>query len=255
MMSTINKPTDGASTTFVADKWLKLLVDEEHPGKLHGIVLVANWPPKKTFTAPYEKFLPIARTCFDAEDCEANEETGIPAAYFYPPETLHITIATFIPFHEPMASKKEECTLACIEIMNKSFARKDWPQKPFHVEFDCAQIGSKAGIFMWKNEDGMIAKMRQIIQEEHNFYNETNSKNLNDRKLIIPGIIHSTFLRFGSVPVTDGKAVHERFEGAIKDLTKSFGKIQVYCTRLVIERSPYMHIPFNNQHVLTSFEN
>jgi|AntRauTorckE5430_2_1112549.scaffolds.fasta_scaffold19398_1 hypothetical protein len=251
----LNTPTGGSSISFEADKWLKLVLpDAEQPGKLHGIVLIANWPSKEAFTAPYENFLPRLKSCFDAQDLEVIDEDEIPAAYFYPPGTLHITIATFIPFHEPMVPNKEEYTSACVDIMEKAFAREDWPRESFQVELDSVQIGSRAGIFLWKNEDGMVAKMRQIVQEEYNASFEKNSNVLNHRKLSVPGIIHSTFLRFGRVPMTDGMVVQERFKEAVKGLVESFGKMEVHCTRLVIERSPYMHIPFNDQHVLTSFE-
>ena len=253
-MSTSTKARDKPSTTFEADQWLNLLIDEQDkPGKLFGVVLVANWPPRQSFTEPYEKILPKLKLCFDAQDYEINDK-DLPAAYFYPKDTLHITIASFIPHHAPVVANKEEYSKACIDVMNKSFAREDWPKEAFHVEFDRAQIGSKAGIFLWNNFDGTIAKMRKIIQEEYDSHYEKDSKALNDRSLIVPDIIHSTFLRFGSVPETDGNIVQERFIEATKDLARIFGKIGVYCTRLVIERTPYMHIPYDEEHLLTSFE-
>jgi len=83
---------------------------------------------------------------------------------------------------------------------------------------------------------------------------ETNPGALNHRTLTSPGIIHSTFLRFGRDPITKGDVVQERFQEVSKDVKDIFGTIEVDCVRLVVERVPYMHIPFDESHVLTSFE-
>ena len=251
-----NQPRDGSSTVFEADKWIPLITPETKlisEGNLFGIVLVGNWPPKLSTTRHYEKLITQVKECFDPEDYES-ESGQPPAVYLYPARTLHITIATFTPFHISKLSNKEIFAQSCKEIMEKSFARKDWPKEPFQVEIDRAQIGAKAGIMLWENEDGTIEKMRKIILEEYNKLFETNSDVLNNRELTVPGIIHSTFMRFGRIPKTNGVLVQERFgEINIKELFERT-KIEIDSVRLAIERYPYMHIPFNERHVLSSFE-
>ena len=247
----MNKPVDEPSTTFESDPWIPLLFQ---PGNQFGIILVANWPPKESIMKPYDDiFLPKVKTCFKQEDFELDSKQ-IPAVYLYPSQHLHLTIATFTPFHESVPNNTEEYAEVCTKIMEKACAREDWPKGSFHIDIDRAQIGIKAGILMWNNEDGTVATMRKIIHEEYDAVYETNPGALNHRTLTSPGIIHSTFLRFGRDPITKGDVVQERFQEVSKDVKDIFGTIEVDCVRLVVERVPYMHIPFDESHVLTSFE-
>lgn len=250
----MNTPRDGASTTFEKDTWLELLSSEEE-GKLFGVVLVANWPPEVSITGPYESILPSLRQCFDDVDYAVTDDENLPAVYIYPPETLHITLATFTTFNtSDEVANREQYSQACKEVMEKSFCRKDWPKGKIEIEIERTQVGSKAGIFLWKNENGQIATMRKIIHEEFNTLFKKNPQQFCNKELIIPGIIHSTFLRFGHVPKSNGDLVQERLKKMQSKIKDSFGKVELKTVRLAIERTPYMHIPFNDRHVLTSRE-
>lgn len=88
----------------------------------------------------------------------------------------------------------------------------------------------------------------------------------------IPGIIHSTFLRFSRIPQTPGGEVQEKFRSKIlgKIGSKFFGTgdkngngnenentpflLQANTMRLVLESTPYMHIPNDDEHVLWTCE-
>lgn len=256
-----NKPRDKASTKFEVDKWIPLLtqtnvVDKNPSNDLFGIVLVANWPPRDSFVEPYEKLIHNIQDCFDPQDHMVDNDDGVPAVYIYPPRTLHITIATFTPFFtsnlEPCAKKKELYARTCTEIINRCHSRQDWPKDPFTVEIETAQIGSKAGILLWNNPDQKVEKIRRIVKEEYDFMLEEDPVALNRQEIVIPNIIHSTFLRFGRIPVTKGEDVQKRFQDVIGGIQESFGKITVDSMRLAVERIPYMHIPCDDRHVLVS---
>jgi hypothetical protein len=72
--------------------------------------------------------------------------------------------------------------------------------------------------------------------------------------LDVPPIIHSTFLRFRSPPRTDGASMQERFQA---DVVSVLGELlphpfRVPVATLVCERTPYMHVPFDDRHVLAT---
>lgn len=249
-----NKTRDTASVNFEKDEWLQLLTLKEE-GNQFGVVLIANWPTPEQTMNPYREILPSIKSCFNESDYEI-QENGIPCVYLYPANALHITLATFTPFPETNSiPDKETYAMVCQKVVNNAFNRQDWPNNQnIEIEIDRAQIGVKAGIFLWKNKDGMIQTMRDILQQEYDKVFQQDPQSLNHRKFIIPGIIHSTFLRFGQVPETDGGVVQKRFS-EIQDLIKKrFGTLKVNSVRLAIERTPYMHIPCNDRHVLASFE-
>jgi hypothetical protein len=257
-----NKPRDESPTAaFEADEWMRLLprqeqnLEQQQEGDLFGIVLVANWPPNDSITQPYTQFLPKVKTYFDAEDYKLKGPHNTPAVYLYPPHTLHITIATFTTFNAPEPNDRDEYAQACKTITEKAFARPDWPNRPFSIVIDRVHIGCKAGVLLWENTDGVVGIMRTIVQEEYDTFYKGNPAALNHRDhLIIPGIIHKSFLRFGRSPQTNRVDVKKRFEEDANDIKDCFGKIEVNSVRLAVERIPYMHIPYDERHVLTSFE-
>jgi hypothetical protein len=125
MFPTNNKPRDEASTKFEVDKWIPFLTQTnalENSGSskdLFGIVLVANWPPKDSFTQPYEKLMLHVRNCFDPQDHTVDNLSGVPAVYIYPPGTLHITLATFTPFLVPIQNRVPRRKNYMLELAQK----------------------------------------------------------------------------------------------------------------------------------------
>lgn len=255
-----NKPRAESDTAvFQPDEWLHLLPqkNEHHAeeGELFGLVLVAHWPPNNSIIRPYIEFLQQMKGWFNQEDYMLRGEHNIPAVYLYPPSALHITIATFARFDAPSPGNRAEYANACKNIAEKAFSRKDWPNRPFQIEIDKVNIGVKAGILLWENEDGVIKIMRKILQEEYNAFYELNPGALDNREtLTVPEIIHTTFMRFGHECKSNRTHIQKRFEEVSKDTKDCFGKIEVNSVKLAVERIPYMHIPCNERHVLTSFD-
>ena len=240
-----NKTRDNPSTTFAVDPYIQLLTQQN--GDQFGIVLVANWPPSQSTTQPYKIFLEKVHSCFEPEDLRGNP----PAAYFYPPEHLHITIATFTPFTTSKPDDIQKYSECCTRVMKQSFEKPDWPNAAFSVEIDRMQIGEKAGIILWR-DDGQFAAMRKILQEEFDNNFNLDPSAFDNRRVIIPPIIHSTFLRFGRTVRSDGEVVQAKFKEICSEAKELFGKVEVKSMKLVIERVPYMHIPCDENHVLAS---
>mmetsp|Transcript_18129 Transcript_18129/g.25547 ORF Transcript_18129/g.25547 Transcript_18129/m.25547 type:complete len:107 (+) Transcript_18129:148-468(+) len=95
--------------------------------------------------------------------------------------------------------------------------------------------------------------MRRCIAEETlKHQKELQSVGIGIQTLSIPGIVHSTFLRFRKVPTTRGEIVQSKFEThVLPQLKQTFFSKPITLTdvKLVCERIPYMHIPVDDHHV------
>jgi hypothetical protein len=127
-------------------------------------------------------------------------------------------------------------------------------------------LGSQAGILLWKDESGGMRAARECLREaaaavraEITAAAATSSGGESEEsewlgRLDVPPIVHSTFLRYCSPPRTDGAAVQRRFRA---DVLSRLGEFfpEPFCVpvaTLVCERTPYVHIPFDNHHVLAT---
>ena len=294
-MST-HQPRDAPATSFEVEPHLQNIYNQEQ----FGIVLVAAWPPNESFLKPYKEFINEVKGCFDPSDLEVpseNDKEGTssggvrqqqPNVYLYPPHHMHITVATFHPFNKPFnndgnatktkmtafetstAEDRDLYSRACGQIVQNAMKRNDWPKHPFYLKVDRAQIGEKAGILLYRDDDessekqGSLRKIRKILKEEYaKVVMAESQKILKGRELIIPGIIHSTFLRFAGEPNTDGRVIQEKFQALVVENDKGekankmkncFFKEQICVNsiKLVVEKRAYMHIQCNSDNVLES---
>ena len=200
--------------------------------------------------------------------------------------------------------------------------RSSWPSKgsTFEFQIESAQIGTKAGIFLWNERTGNLQAIRQTLQLELNEYKKkkkmkknqthekeeltqktnisyttgihTNVQNDDDdpfQSLLetfkIPNIVHSTFMRFHKQPKSNLSEVQQKFHNTFlspltinnkkntfeKDhhhhqqqqqqplsMTSKLNKLfnhfilRTNTIHFVNERTPYMHVPFDSNHVITS---
>ena len=187
------------------------------------------------------------------------------------------------------SSNNEFYTKLCIQVVESAKRRQDWPAQKIYVEIDKAQIGKKAGILLWKGctkkDQDSFYLIRSIIKEEYDKkiiemrnddqdtkcdISNTCTKNekqqqqqqhkmmmIQQREIQIPNIIHSTFLRFGGNPCADGKVIQKRFQTLVQDKIKTIlggGVLCIDTIRLVVEKRAYMHIPCDEEHVLSSID-
>lgn len=262
---------DGPAISFEADPLVAHLVED---GVIKCptffLVFVAGWPPDlDQLETPYSRFRQAVEECWDQSDLlETKDVDGnkVPApVYIYPVEYLHVTVATFYRRTnslEPFPDDKEQQIKinAWKQVVQKATQLEDWPTAPLKLCIESCQIGIRAGILLWKETTGGMEAMRRCLKtvtmelDKEGWFR--HYPGVAASSLDIPGIIHSTFLRFYSVPTTPGQAVQKRFREKVVSHLSSFfpDPIEVPVSKLVCEKTPYMHIPHDDQHVFaTSF--
>ena len=139
------------------------------------------------------------------------------------------------------------------QLLKKASLQDEWPTKPLQLLIDSTQLGSKAGILLWKELTGGLAKMREML-ESVVAQEEREGANIPWKIHSIPGIIHTTFLRFSREPKTCGESVQRQYQANVVPIIHAIFPMvvsvpQVY---LVCEATPFMHIPKDDNHVLWS---
>ena len=287
------RPRDGPAVVFEADPMVPDIFTGED-GDYFGLVLVTNWPvsPLAAVDGPYQRFLAAVRSCFRDEDVavpssSSPSPSSLPAVYLYPTVYLHVTLATF---QRPVriadtpglsdAGVRSAKTREALEWVRSASELPGWPREPLRLVVDSAQIGTKAGILLWKDLSGGIDAMRNCLREalaERPPVNHNDNDN-GGTTVGIPGIVHSTFLRFAEVPVTPGEDVQEAFrsrglERPGEEFFRESGGdgdgngdgdeqtaaakpliLRANTVRLVSETVPYMHLPNDDEHVLWTTE-
>lgn len=257
-----NRPRDGPALSFEPDPLVRRLVSSERQQPLFSLCLVAGWPPRLTnsesFRLAYERFCAAVGQCWD--DLDRMVDRQHPAAvYFYPYEHLHVTVATF---HRPGLDNVSLETQAALQkvwsqVVEHATQDQLWPTEPFSLRIDSAQIGTRAGILLWKDDSGGLSTVRQCLRRAVATMKTTaESQELAQflDALDVPQIVHSTFLRFCEPPQTDGAKLQQRFsETVLSKIGNYFPEpFNIPVATLVCERRPYMHIPFDDQHVFAS---
>lgn len=271
------KPRDGPALSFYADPYVEKIVKRSSSphttttvGPEFGLVFVAGWPPNlQDLGGPYSSFLDSVRLCFDKEDIEpfegespsSSSSSNAPAVYLYPPEHLHVTVASLHGFAigENDRSRREVLRHHWTKVVTAASKREEWPRKgqTLKLRISSAQIGTRAGILLWDETTGGIDAMRKCIADETaKQQKDLKAVGIDVDTLSIPCIIHSTFLRFHETPKTNGEVAQTKFQNLVSSHLAEFfpREYQVHTARLVCERTPYMHIPNDADHVLLTFQ-
>eukprot|EP00978_Attheya_sp_CCMP212_P015218 scaffold39179_cov50-Attheya_sp.AAC.8 len=275
-VSTAVVPDDGQTIAIVqAFESDPFVIKATYPGvgTEFGLVLVAGWPPDLTLLGPsYHRFLTLVRSCFDETDIvHPQDKDALPAAYLYPPKHLHVTVAMCHRYTNGLGLENEDdddsSTITRVDqenqriefwkqVIHKASQRTGWPTAPFRLRLDRAQIGSKAGILVWEETTGGMAAMRQCISDQVAELKSMPSSDLFStyyyETLAIPNIVHSTFLRFSQIPKTNATTVQSRFQQMVLPQLSSLfpDELEVDTCTLVCARTPYMHIPYDEHHVM-----
>lgn len=251
-------PRDGPAVDFEIDPLVAILV--EGTGNNHPVVprfnlaLTTGWPPDESFREHYHRFCEAVDRCWESSD-----RTGSHApVYLYPFEHLHATAATFVrPEVEDVVPEEQQETLRSVwsVVVRTASEDREWPTEPLSLRIDKAQIGTRAGILLWKDETGGMEAIRQCLRtscQTHSALFEENG--LRADTMNIPTIIHSTFLRFYAEPATPGTDVQRRFQQHVQQHIHTLipEPFLVPIATFVCERTPYMHIPFDSSHVYAS---
>ena len=232
-----------------------------------GLVLVAGWEtPPNDLKECYESTLNKISNCFDKNDIQNSSshhtDLYLPAVYLYPHQSLHVTIATlYPPTEEDSLSNDEKSHIIQFwnSILNQASRNNEWPKERLKLRISSAQIGEKAGIFLWDELTGGIKGMRSAISQELADYKNQMTHPFENNLVTnvrLPNIIHSTFMRFAKTPTSSWMDVQDKFQTHIIPSLKTtfFTKDFILSdATLVNEKKPFMHIPRDDQHIIKTF--
>lgn len=200
----------------------------------------------------YNTFLELVRQCFEPIDLLNS------AVYIHPPCCLHVTVATLHGFtnRSKGVGVRENLLRNWSDVMAKASRREYWPTSALQLKLKSSQIGKSAGILLWEETTGGLDRMRECIRcEAHDQRAKLEAAGIDVETLTIPNIVHSSFLRFRSMPQTTGEDMQSKFrELVVPQLGNIFSRsLPVTVARFVNESIPYMHIPCDDETVLQTF--
>jgi len=162
------------------------------------------------------------------------------AVYVYPFWKTHVTIVTFVsfcPHPRPSPGRVAELRslIAPLTEMAKSvLAQEKIPQ--FRLEFQAPVLSGKAAILPIINPTCEILRIRrhilQMLDDNKKLRDQLIGEGLN-----VPGIIHSTIMRFKSVP-----ADAARFTAGFDEIAAEFEPFAITISEILLtaETRPYM---------------
>ena len=214
------------SDGLLVDKFL----DHDPDVPTFGLNLACAWPFPEAWRANYEH---LARRL---------GALG-PWVYAYPFPFTHVTLVTLVSFArhpQPSAETVKVCEGKLPEIvatLAPMFAASSPERiKPFTLHAQSPVLSRSAGILPLQNPEGEVARLRQRTLDLLRI-NEPLHRELTERGLNVPGIIHSTVLRFRQPPPD-----LEKFLAAFDALAAetSFPALEVGEILLTSETKPYM---------------
>jgi hypothetical protein len=203
-----DRETQSAKTMteeFQVDPFLPTLFANQQDD-VYCLGLVTNWPPPQAMTEPYQQLVhAIQNECFDPKDVTSTAQQQHPAVAFMPFDSLHITVATLFP-----TTRMDEMTIPIPQLQEdwkqivlKASKLPEWPQTAFQLQIDSAKIASRAGILLWKETTGGLDRMRKCLQQiVHQDEGSTRQYAYLQDIYSFPSIVHTTILRYSSVPQT-----------------------------------------------------
>lgn len=211
---------------LVADRFLGN--DPEVP--TFGLNLACAWPFPDAWREGYEQM--------------ARKLSALgPWVYVYPFPCTHITLVTLVSFarHAHPAPELVETLKRRIPVITAKlsplFAENSTERiQPFTLQPQAPVLARGAGLLPMHNPDGEVARFRRRVTELIHA-NEPLHRELMECGFNVPGIIHSTVLRFVRPP-----ADLERFLGAFDEIAAEtkFPPMEVKEIVLTSETKPYM---------------
>ena len=250
--SVLQPAEDPNEERFVSDAWVAQLVKKNQQfTETFGLTLVTAWPAERhNLLESYYGLRALTELCFGERDVARRCDT-IPPVYLYPFTALHISVVVLHAFHQQppgTAERQETLKNAWSRVLRRAATLPDWPSQPLELVVESVQLKPRAGILVWNETTEGLEAMRTCVRQicaQSDTIAELQRVDISVDTLIVPEIVHTTFLRFHQVPVTPASVVLERFAATVVPrLAELFAQpIRVPDARLIIERTPYMHIP------------
>lgn len=218
-------------------------------GEFCGLLLVLNWPAAAEVQAKLGAFQALQGH----------------KAYFYPPSSLHCTVATLRAFTGgPLETGEGGPRLAeaarWAAVLDAAAAMPEWPKGTITLRMNAPSFEGAAGILRYDEVspggaiDAMRACLRQAIAAAGGVAAEGSADRSSARALSgasasepaphLPNIIHSTVLRWAAEPseeeVQAARAEFERVGASWEPLEFT---VDAGTVRGVFEDRPFMHVP------------
>lgn len=211
---------------LLADKFLGS--DPEVP--TFGLNLACAWPFPEAWRESYEKL--VAKLCAFG-----------PELYVYPFEFTHVTLVTLASFSRhvnppPELVQSIEARIPEILAALAPLLGEESPERirPFTLQTQTPVLARGTGILPLLNPDGEVQRLRrravELLRRDPALHDELNQRGLN-----VPGIIHSTVLRFRQPPAELAKFLAAFDEASAR---VSFLATTVREILLTSETKPYM---------------
>jgi hypothetical protein len=242
---------------FQVDPFLPTLFSNQQDD-VYGLGLVINWPPPQAMKEPYHRLVQaIQNECFDPKDVTSTAQQQHPAVAFMPFDSLHTTVASLFTttrmdeMTTPIPQLQEDWK----QIVLEASKLPEWPQTAFQLQIDSAKIASRAGIILWKETTGGLDRMRKCLQQIVH-QNEGSARKyayLQDL-YFIPSIVHTTILRYSSVPQATSHAhAQSQLENKVlPQLHEIFSEPIVANVAKVLNCKIYLNSPENEHPVICS---
>jgi hypothetical protein len=161
-----------------------------------------------------------------------------PVVYVYPDWETHITIVTFVNFsmnRRPDTALREQLELL-LEPVIKILRTTLQSARPFHLTIGAPVLTPKAAILPISDTSGEIGRVRRNVLNALKANTELYGK-LSRAGLNVPGIVHSTVMRFTSAPKNYAKFVADFAEVSQFVIPVEFVVSELLLTT---ETKPYM---------------
>ncbi len=187
---------------------------------VHGLNLAIAWP------------LPMEAAYHELKE---RLETLGPEAYVYPYEFTHVTLMTLVNFKDHQNPSDEQRRLLAdlapeiVSVLAPAITN-DLQLQPFNVDVGPPVLAPGAAFLPILNPTGEVARLRAMATE-------VLGPILTGHNVNVPGLLHSTFLRFYRRPASPG-AFAQNFAATAPDL--KLGAAAIDQILLTSETKPYM---------------
>lgn len=229
-----------AAADFVADADAAQLAAGRQPAT-YGLVVVAGWPPQPLQLA-YEAWL--ARL---AQQLGSMRHELL----LYDFHHLHCTVATLASFrtghlrHAPQALRtrhRDVWVQAIRRAVEEAEAGGSWP-RAFQLQTARPFLSAAAGCLSYTCDGPQMAAVRQTMRRAREIALALQPDlPAGPEDFNVPGIIHSTVLRFVKPP-SDPQRLRQIFEAAADEWMSVTRTLPIDKVVLAVEDVPYMHVP------------
>ena len=168
------------------------------------------------------------------------------SVYLYPIDYLHITISILYSFKDAQHPLPDKC----IEYWKERFEqlKQTSTNRSIVLTLESINLSKAAGYFLYKDSGNAMENLRQSIRD-------VCRPEQGQPDLTIPGIIHTSFLRFVKKP-QESSRLEEKFHRICREMLSKTKEISLEIDEicLALESRAYMHIPCDKDHVLDTMK-